>query len=285
MNTAIIVLTYNRPKALLAVLRSLQPQLGARDELWIADDGSNAANVELLRTGLQDGPGTLHHVWHPDIGFTASRARNMSAAQTQADYLLFLDGDCLVPPHWLAQHRALARAGCFVNGSRVLLSPGLTRRIEEDDLDVTRWGARPWLAARWAGDCNKLSHLLRFPGWPMRERARFSWKGIRSCNFGLWRSDFVAVNGFDESFQGWGHEDADLVLRLHNAGLMRRNGFWATEVLHLWHRENDRSREQSNRERVRARMGSALVQAPLGLAQAAQATDVRVQAWGRGQSK
>jgi len=75
------------------------------------------------------------------------------------------------------------------------------------------------------------------------------------------------VNGFDESFHGWGHEDADLVLRLHHAGLHRKNGWWATEVFHLWHAENSRANEAVNREKVLVREHSAIVRAEQGLAQ------------------
>ncbi|MCC8179787.1 MAG: glycosyl transferase family 2, partial [Planctomycetes bacterium] len=34
-------------------------------------------------------------------------------------------------------------------------------------------------------------------------------RGIRSCNFGVWRTDALMVNGFDEQFFGWGREDDD----------------------------------------------------------------------------
>ena len=128
---------------------------------------------------------------------------------------------------------------------------------------------------RLAGDANKLSQLLRWPGAPLRTGRRFHWKGIRSCNFGLWYGDFEAVNGFDESFSGWGHEDADLVLRLHNHGSMRKNGFFGTEVFHLWHSEASRDHESVNRERVLQRMRTGITRADVGLAQAGAAKDVR----------
>ncbi|HMA08807.1 MAG TPA: galactosyltransferase-related protein, partial [Ramlibacter sp.] len=75
------------------------------------------------------------------------------------------------------------------------------------------------------------------------------------------------VNGFDESFSGWGHEDADLVLRLHRRGCVRKNGFLATEVFHLWHPENSRAGEAGNRERVTQRMQGNLLRAERGLAE------------------
>lgn len=83
----------------------------------------------------------------------------------------------------------------------------------------------------------------------------------------MWKSDFSAVNGFDETFEGWGHEDADLVLRLANFGIKRKNGFLATEVFHLWHLQSPRTNDMSNKQRVVARMNSKLVVAERGLNQ------------------
>ena len=54
MKTAVIVLTYNRPAALLAVLRALAPQCRSTDEVWIADDGSTP---ELVATASQASAG------------------------------------------------------------------------------------------------------------------------------------------------------------------------------------------------------------------------------------
>ena len=84
------------------------------------------------------------------------------------------------------------------------------------------------------------------------------------------------MNGFDESFEGWGHEDADMVLRLHNAGLHRKNGFCATEVYHLWHRENSRHHENANRLTVMERLTSGQVRATRGVCDACSTNDVEV---------
>lgn len=268
MRTAFVVLTYNRSDALLAVLRGLAPQCGPDHVVVIADDGSRADQVEALRVGLARFECPVRHVWQPDTGFTAARSRNLGAAHAQADYVVFMDGDCVPGPRFVAGHAALAQRGCFVNGSRVLLSERLTRQVVSGGLDPAGLRAADWLRLRLAGDVNKLTHLVHWPGAPFRVEPRFRWKGIRSANFGLWYGDLQAVNGFDETFQGWGHEDADLVLRLHNRGLARKNGFLATEVLHLWHPENSRQAEGTNRDRVLGRMATGIIRAGTGLAEA-----------------
>ena len=276
MITAFVVLTYNRSDALLAVLRALAPQCGAQHTVVVADDGSRPEHVEALRAGLPRFTCPVRHVWHPDVGFTAARARNLGAAAAQADYLVFLDGDCVPNPRFVQLHEQLAEARRFVNGSRVLLSEGLTARALAGTIDLTRLGTAEWLRLRLAGDVNKLSHLVHWPGAPGRVAPRFRWKGIRSCNFALAWRDFQAVNGFDETFSGWGHEDADLVLRLHHQGLSRKNGYFATEVCHLWHREQSRAGEGANRQRVEARMKSGIIRAEAGLAEALHTTETLV---------
>lgn len=274
--TGFVVLTYNRSDALLAVLRALAPQCGREHVVVIADDGSRPEHVDAVRAGLPRFGCTVRHVWHPDVGFTATRARNLGALAAEADYLVFLDGDCVPSPHFVRQHEALAEAGSFVNGSRVLLSPELTARTLAREVELPSLATPDWLRLRLAGDVNKLSHLLAWPGAPLRIEQRFRWKGIRSCNFGLGWRDFEAVNGFDDSFSGWGHEDADLVLRLHHHGAVRKNGFWGTEVYHLWHPEHSRADEGANRQRVLDRLESGIIRAEAGLAEARDAADATV---------
>ena len=265
MNISFVVLTYNRTDALLTVLRSLAEQCFKNHEILIADDGSKSEEVEKLLAQCPPFRCAVRHVWHPDTGFTAARARNLAAAHAHGEYLIFLDGDCIPNQKMVVQHARLAEQGCFVNGSRVLLSEALSRRVLEGNIDITHSSPTFWLKAWLRGDSNKLLHLLNWPWRLFRVKQRFAWRGIRSCNFGVWRQDFLKVNGFDETFQGWGHEDADLVLRLSHLGIKRKNGFMATEVFHLWHPENKRDRESSNKNRVIQRMQTDQVQADQGL--------------------
>ena len=77
--------------------------------------------------------------------------------------------------------------------------------------------------------------------------------------------DFRAINGFDEAFEGWGFEDSDLAVRLINHGARRKEGAYATGVLHLWHRENDRRHEGANWERLQERIAQHALRATQGL--------------------
>ena len=267
MKISFIVLTFNRSDALLAVLRSLARQCDEDHEVLVTDDGSNADQVDLFRNQCPEFNCPVHHVWHSDKGFTASLARNLGAYHATGDYLVFLDGDCVPGSSFVQAHTRLAEKACFVNGSRVLLSERLTQRVVRNDIDLLDQSLAFWIKARFNGDSNKLLHLMGWHGSSFRVQPSFKWKGIRSCNLALWRDDFFAVNGFDETFEGWGHEDADLVLRLSHFGTCRKNGFWATEVYHLWHPDQQRGQAAINQQKVFDRMKTHQIVAEKGLAQ------------------
>jgi glycosyltransferase involved in cell wall biosynthesis len=270
MLVSVIVTTYNRPDALVAVLEALCEQDDPYFEVIVADDGSDEATAgairRLQRLRPAAGMSRLAHAWHPDEGFRASAARNMAVAHARGDYLVFLDGDCLPRRDFVSRHRALAEAGFMVSGSRVLLSRTLTDAVLADPgLGVHRRGFGFWIRQRFAGRTNKVLSLLRMPDHLLRRYRSVRWRRIKSCNLAIWRDHFDAVNGFDESFVGWGHEDADLVLRLARHGVRRKSGAFGTEVFHLYHPENDRANESANRTKVEARLQSGLVRVTDGL--------------------
>lgn len=253
---SVVVTTYNRSEALAPVLRALSAQTDSHFEIIIADDGSTMNHQEFIAQSVRACALRATYVWHPDVGFTAAQIRNLGVAASAGDYLVFLDGDCVPELDFVAQHRRLMEQGCFVNGSRVLLSSTLTDSVVAGTSSVSGQSPWFWVRQRLSGSASKLTGLLRLPDGNYRKHPEFLWKGIRSCNMGVWRHDFEVINGFDESFVGWGHEDADFVLRLHNHGTVRKNGFCATEVYHLWHQESSREQENVNAAKVRARMVS-----------------------------
>lgn len=277
---SVVITTYNRSEALVPVLAALAAQDDTGFELIIADDGSTAFHQDAVQAAAKRLALPLTHVWHPDIGFTASRVRNLGVAAARGSYVLLLDGDCIPETDFVRRHRLLMEAGYLVNGSRVMLSERLTLDIVAGRLAGHGQGAAFWLRQRLRGDASKLTGLLRLPDWVIRKQRNFVWKGIRSCNMGVWKTDYEAVDGFDESFVGWGHEDADFVLRLHNAGVQRKNGFAATEVYHLWHQQAVRSAESQNAATVRQRQSSGQVLPTSGYRQSKTASDVVVHSWG-----
>ncbi|MGA8614211.1 MAG: glycosyltransferase family 2 protein [Xanthobacteraceae bacterium] len=262
---SVIVATYNRPDALDAVLRSLARQSDAEFEVLVADDGSRPDTAAVVdgwkgRIGRR-----LVHVWHPDEGFRLAEIRNRAILAAAGEYCLFVDGDCLVRSNFIVAHRALAERGWFVTGNRVLLSSELTQRILREQLTAEQWNISRWQAEYLSRNINRVAPLFSLPLGPLRKLYPRIWRGARGANIGIWRSDLIAVDGFDSGFAGWGREDSDLFVRLIRAGVRRKDGRWGTGVLHLWHPEADRGLLPENERRLDEVLSGDRVQPAKGL--------------------
>jgi glycosyltransferase involved in cell wall biosynthesis len=262
---SVIVTTYNRPDALRAVLAGLLAQRDRGFEVLVADDGSRDDTRALVEATACDAPLRIAHVWQEDRGFRAGAARNRAAVQARGEYLVFLDGDCVPRPDFVTQHRRLAERGRMVAGNRVLLSEEFTREVLAAGTPIHEWSLAQWQAARARGAVNRTAPLRALPLGPLRRIGSRNWERVRTCNLGVWADDFRAVNGFDEVFEGWGFEDSDLAVRLLNSGVRRKYGAFATGVLHLWHRENDRARQGENWRRLQQRIADGTRRAERGL--------------------
>ena len=262
---SVIVTTYNREDALGAVLRSLAAQTDQDFEVIVADDGSGSATAELIGAWKAKVGHRLDHVWHDDRGFRAAEIRNRAILASRGSYCIFLDGDCIARPDFIATHRRLAEPGWFVTGNRILLSDELTAAVLRDGQAPEAWSVMRWIAERARGGINRLAALLHLPLGPLRRLRRDKWQGARSCNLAIWRADLDRVDGFDADYCGWGKEDSDIIVRLLRAGVRRKDGVFATGVLHLWHAEADRAQLSANESKLSGIIASDSVRAVRGL--------------------
>lgn len=266
MKLSIIITTYNWLSALQAILRALSAQQHAGEfEVLIADDGSTVEVKNWLQQ--QTFPFPLIHVWQPDEGFRAAKIRNQAIAKASGQYIVFIDGDCIPPNHFIQRHRALAEKDCFVSGNRVLLQQEFTSQVLAQQLPIHQWGFGQWWLAALRKQVNRCLPFLPLPKLFTYHQYSSAWQGAKTCNLAVWREHLLAINGFDERYQGWGYEDSDLVIRLQRLKVRRKLGRFVTPVLHLWHRENDRSQEASNLHFLQSILHDNRVVAELGIDQ------------------
>jgi glycosyltransferase involved in cell wall biosynthesis len=262
---SVIVSTYERADALDASLRALAQQTDRNFEIVVADDGSEPDTARVVESWARRLPVAVKHVWHEHKGFRGGEIRNRGIRASSGSYCIFLDGDCLARADFIATHRRLAEPGWFVAGNRILLSRKLTEAVLAGGLPVETWDfaalVRQWLR----GGVNRLLPALRLRLGPLRKLYPRAWEGAKTCNLAVARSDLDRVDGFDATYRGWGLEDSDLVVRLFHAGVRRKDGRYATGVLHLWHAEADRSRLPENEVRLDEVLGGNRVQAMQGL--------------------
>lgn len=252
---AVIVSTFNSPEYLRRVLDGYRAQSRYPDELIVADDGSTDETARLVAAFAKEAPFAVRHVWHEDLGFRLAEIRNRAIAATTADYLLFSDGDCLPHPQFVEDHGRMMRRGTFVTGKRILVGPELSESFSWQGV------AKAFLCCL-KGEMSGCHHLIRLP-WLVFSRQGS--KGLRGCNMAVFRSDLLAVNGFNERITGWGREDSELVARLFARGLIRREAPFAAVVLHLWHPENNRSSLAENDRLLEESLASGNYRCPSGI--------------------
>ena len=234
---SVVVSTYEWPEALDAVLRGLAAQLDRAFEVVVADDGSGATTQRIVQR-WQSVVGTrLIHVWQPDEGFCLARVRNLGAASARSSYLVFIDGDCIPRPNFVAAVRRASVPGWFLAGARLELSKRLSQHVLRNQIEIERWSTVK-LLARARRDIRGWRHLTprdrRRPWRPTLPDFAPQGNAYGFCT-GVARADFEAVNGFDMRFVGWGDQDVDLAVRLGRLGLRCGYAGPHSALLHLWH--------------------------------------------------
>ncbi|WP_140719669.1 MULTISPECIES: glycosyltransferase family 2 protein [Gammaproteobacteria] len=231
----IVFTTYNQPAWLEKVLLGFAAQSRLDFEVIVADDGSGEetrATIERLRPGL---PYPVLHLWQPDRGFRKCEALNRAIVASNADYLIFTDGDCIPRRDFVATHLRLREPGRFLSGGYHKLPMDTSRAIGAQDIASGRCFDVRWLRERGMRASRRDLKLSAGPrlGWllDLVSPARASWNGHGASG---WKHDLLAVNGFDERMR-YGGQDREFGERLANAGVRGKRIRHRTVALHLDH--------------------------------------------------
>jgi glycosyltransferase involved in cell wall biosynthesis len=242
-SVAILIATYNWPQALQQTLMSVANQTIQPNEVLIADDGSDERTSKLIQAFKLHHPNlNIIHVWHEDNGFRLAAIRNKSIRMAQSDYIIQIDGDIILDQHFIADHLSLKEKGFFVTGSRLLLGKKITDALlESEKVNFAR--------LRWKG--KNFFNTLRIPMFTGLLQNTYKTKGkylyyVKGCNMAFWKSDLYLVNGYDESFNGWGREDTDICIRLIHAGVKKKFIKFGGVQYHLHHALASRDQLDAN---------------------------------------
>jgi glycosyltransferase involved in cell wall biosynthesis len=228
---ALSVTTYQKPWHLRRVLASIAGQRGVegRMELVVTDDGSTDETAEIVEQFRSRVGFPVMFTTHEHLAYHPAKSRNEGARATTAPYLLFIDGDCLLPPDHVAIHLAQRKPGCAMLGDCQRAEEAISATLSEKEAEQGAFlGWKLENERRRLDRQHRNNRLYLFIRHPRRPK-------LISNNVGIWRSDFERVNGFDENFQDWGCEDDDLGRRLRRAGVRLDSILGHTRLVHLWH--------------------------------------------------
>ena len=250
MKTALLISTYNWSSALDLIFEALKRQTRLPDEILIADDGSQDDTRQLIYKFKEEITVPVKHFWHEDRGFRKASILNQALAKSDADYIIQIDGDCIPERHFIEDHLSRVESGVYLYGSRV--------NIREEYVPEVLKKQKMRFQVFSKGILRR-TRALRIPflAFFYRPKEGVSSK-VRGCNLSFWRKDFIAINGYNEDFEGWGREDSEMVVRLNNNHVKGKRLRYCGIVFHLGHKiesrgsleKNDRIEQTSKAEQI-----------------------------------
>ena len=254
---ALVINTFNQPDYLQRVLEAVARQTEPAAEVILADDGSDDETRALFERWATRQTARCDRVWQERAGFRRARILNLAILRASQEYLVFLDGDTVPHPWFLADHRRVARPGAFVQGHRALIERRGAEFFGRGEFASDR------RRALWSGQLRNVKHAYRWPWASCQYRQDL--KGVRGCNLAIWRQDLLKVNGYNEAFVGWGREDSELAVRLMNAGVRRLDVRGRAPCYHLWHPPADRANLPANDQLLETARSRNAVRCETGL--------------------
>ena len=236
--TALLISTYNWPEALELVLKSAMSQTVFPSEILIADDGSKQETKSLIDEFKKTIKVPIHHIWQEDKGFRKSKIINKAIALTSSEYIIQIDGDCIMHKNFIEDHLNSCQNGVYLYGSRVNILPAFVADVlREKRINFNFFSKEIKNKSR--------SIYIPFLSNFYKTHEGVS-KKFRGCNVSFWRNDFIAINGYNEDFEGWGREDSDLVIRMGNNGVKSKRIRYAGIVIHIHHKINSKENFELN---------------------------------------
>jgi glycosyltransferase involved in cell wall biosynthesis len=243
MTISLIIAVYKDVLALELIIESLKKQTYRDFEVVIAEDGKNQEMKHYIQSieNLK-----IKHTSQKDDGVQKAKSQNNGILASTGEYLIFIDGDCILYSTFIEAHYKLAKKACALSGRRLNLNKTLTRKIKDgiiNSSDIEKNILTKYLplsldrTARFEqGIYFKPNGLMHFF---LKKRKRNV--AILGCNFSCWKEDMVALNGFDESYTQTGlADDVDWDWRFKAYGIKVNSCKNIANMMHLSHPIYDR---------------------------------------------
>jgi len=217
---SVLVAVYERDDFLERIFVSLESQSFGDFEVVIADDGSGPRMAESVARWQGRFRHPILHAWQENRGFRKTVIVNRAVSLARGDYLVFIDGDCVLHHRFLERHHLRRRPRQALSGRRVMMDEALTARLTVEAVRSRRL-EQPWFWWRHVKAHDRRNGI--YAPWLYGLRGGFNSRyEILGSNFSLHRADFLGVNGYDERIVGRGMEDVNLKVRLVNGDVAVR---------------------------------------------------------------
>ena len=220
MKASLIISVYKNTTFLKGVLDSLKDQSEKDFEIIISEDGEDSN----MKAFIKDYPfvQAYQHICQEDLGWRKNKCLNNAIKAAKSNWLIFIDGDCILHPRFIEMHLRYAKQNVVLAGKRVKLDMESSNQILEHKMSFN--SIQQYLTRRlffrngeiefiedgiFISPKSFLSFIPRF-----RKNNK-----LLGCNMSFSKKAIYAINGFDEDYTrpAFG-EDRDLSWRFRAAG-------------------------------------------------------------------
>jgi GT2 family glycosyltransferase len=230
MKASIIISVYKNVEMLQLILDSLRYQSMPISEVIISEDGEDARMHQFVAS--YDWFCPYQHLTQPDLGWRKNRALNRAVVAASHEWLIFIDGDCILHPRFVEMHMRYATPNRILLGKRVKLSPSVSQKILGGNIHYPcRWWRLFNSGCRYADEGIFVPICLN--------KQLRSTRHLTGCNMSFSRSAILSINGFDEEYvKPAVGEDADIDWRFRAKGYEVVSVRNRAIVYHLYHKES-----------------------------------------------
>ena len=247
---SVIVTLYNRLEYARNMILSLLHQTLMIDELVFADDGSKDDVADVIKDLVDRCPFEIKVVYQEDIGFRLARSRNNGARVATGDFLIFLDQDVIMPDDFIEKiynNRKVKRI-TFTRG--FLTSEEEKNRIQEIINKKYDFNEIYKIIYTYQDNKNfrRVMYKDIFYSFLYKLKLRKRGAKIAGLMFALYKTDYLAINGFDENYRGWGKEDDDFCNRFFKYGGETYCVLLKECIIHMYHKVASSKSESPNED-------------------------------------
>lgn len=237
MKASLIISVYKNIPFLKTVLDSFRLQTEKDVEIVIAEDGENQEMLEFVSSYPFECPYT--HVRQKDEGWQKNRILNKAIKAANGNWLIFIDGDCVMHERFIEMHLRHANPGHILAGKRVKLNAELSTGLMTGSISIPQmqFKLKKMLLGKKSGATFVEEGIFISPDGLFRfvPQKRKN-KKLVGCNMSFSKEAIYAINGFDEDYTlpAFG-EDRDLSWRFNGLGYTHTSLRNLAIVYHLQH--------------------------------------------------
>jgi len=246
IKVSLIVAVYKDIKALELILDSLLDQTYTNFEVVVAEDAQREEMLNFISFAKEYYPFEIKHTCQEDIGVRKARSQNNAILVAEGEYLIFIDGDCLLYSTFIEGHISLSAENRILSGRRVNIPIEIVPKVKKKLLNIRDieknyikkyffWIFKPKIRYRQGIYINPKSFLYKLIN------IRKPSSSLLGCNFSCWRENILEINGFDESYEETAiPDDIDLQWRFRENGQTIYSCKNVANMFHLDHKIHDR---------------------------------------------